>query len=135
MKKTKITMLVVAALAATAAFAMTGGGTGMADGQGAVTLTGCLRTGSAASVFILRGATTPSAESTPDQSDQMPRDYLLVAIPGDLDPAGYRNKRVAVTGVVSAGEGAPAPPDAANSAERALRRLSVSELKEIASGC
>ena len=44
------------------------------------TLTGCLRTGSAASVFVLRGAAADAAAETPSGTT-MPEDYLLVAIP------------------------------------------------------
>jgi hypothetical protein len=44
------------------------------------TLTGCVRTGSAPAVFVLRGASAGSTESAPD-GQQLPEDYLLVSIP------------------------------------------------------
>jgi hypothetical protein len=97
--------------------------------QDAVTLTGCLRTGSAASVIILRGAATPVS------GGQMPRDYLLVQVPDGVDVGALMNHRVAVTGAVNTAEEAPAPPDAANSAERALRRITVQGMRDIAANC
>jgi hypothetical protein len=45
------------------------------------------------------------------------------------------NHRVAVTGAVNTAEEAPAPPDAANSAERALRRITVQGMRDIAANC
>jgi hypothetical protein len=92
-----------------------------------VTMTGCLRTGSGSTVFILRGATGEGAGS--------PRDYLLVDVAAGVDLAARVNRQIAVTGRVwGAGEG-PSPPEAANTAERALRRQSVASLSEVASEC
>jgi hypothetical protein len=101
--------------------------------QEPVTLTGCLRTGSAATVYILRGATAPAVEAPDADGQEMPRDYLLVAIPGNVDVAGNVNKRVAITGPVSRDAGPV--PEGANAAERALRRLSVQGLRVVADSC
>jgi len=102
--------------------------------QQPTTLTGCLRIGSAPTVFILRGATEPDAVEMPAQG-QMPRDYLLVAIPESVDPAPHVNHLVAITGQVSDARSGPPPPEAANTAERALRRLAVSGLRHVADSC
>jgi len=94
----------------------------------AVTLTGCLRSGSDPAIFILRGATGGSDAPSP-------RDYLLVDVADGVNPGAALNRRVAVTGRIwPAGEG-PAAPQAANTAERALRRQSVASMREVASEC
>jgi hypothetical protein len=95
------------------------------------TLTGCLRTGSASSVFILRGAAADDA-ATPSGNSR-PEDYLLVA--GDVPLGEHVNHRVAVTGVVSDAGAPPPPPPAANAAEKALKKLSVKGVKEVAANC
>jgi hypothetical protein len=87
------------------------------------TLTGCLRGGSSAGVFILRNA----GESADD--------YVLVAIPQSVSPAEFLNHRVAITGLVSQPNAGPPPPAGANAAERALLRLSVKALKDVAPNC
>jgi hypothetical protein len=126
------------------------------------TLTGCLRTGSAPTVFLLRGAslTDDPASSGPREpfslssqeqlagirptvsasasgllhaevrTARVAEDYLLVSTPPSL--AEHVNHRIAVTGVVS---DAAAPPAGANAAERALKRLSVKSVKEVAVNC
>ena len=66
------------------------------------TLTGCVRIGSAPSVFVLRGASATSPESAaPGDGQQLPEDYLLVSIPAAVSLEAHVNHRVAVTGVVS----------------------------------
>jgi hypothetical protein len=95
------------------------------------TLTGCLRTGSAASVFVLRGAAADAALATPSGT-AMPEDFLLVAIPDQLNLTEMANHRIAVTGVVS---DSAAPPAGANAAEKALKKLSVKSVKEVAANC
>jgi hypothetical protein len=95
------------------------------------TLTGCLRTGSAASVFVLRGAAADAGAETPSGTT-MPEDYLLVAIPDQVNLTEMTNHRIAVTGVIS---DTAAPPAAANSAEKALKKLSVKSVKEVAANC
>lgn len=129
--RTRTTVMMSAAAAAVlwSAASMTGD----ADRQEPATLTGCLRTGSAATVYILRGATAPAAEVPDAGAQQMPRDYLLVAIPGNVDVAGNVNKRVAITGPVSRDAGPV--PEGANAAERALRRVSVQGLRVVADNC
>lgn len=97
--------------------------------QDPVTLTGCLRAGSGEGVFILRGAAAPVA------AGQIARDYLLVAVPEGIDLPTLVNHRVAVTGTVHTPDAAPAPPDGANSAERALRRIAVRGVTDVASNC
>ena len=87
------------------------------------TLTGCLRGGSSAGVFILRNA----GESADD--------YVLVAIPQSVPPGEFLNHRVAITGLVSQPNAGPPPPAGANAAERALLRLSVKALKDVAPNC
>lgn len=106
----------------------------MAPGiQDPVTLTGCLRTGSAQTVYILRGAASPAPE-TPDASAQS-RDYVLVSVPGGTDLNGMLNHKVAVTGRVHQGEGGPSAPEGANAVERALRRLAVEKAQDVAPNC
>ena len=96
------------------------------------TLTGCLRTGSAASVFILRGAAADDAAATPSGNSR-PEDFLLV--PGDVALGEHVNHRVAVTVIVSDAGAPPPPPPAANAAEKALKKLSVKGVKEVAANC
>lgn len=104
-------------------------GAGPRASQDPVTLTGCLRSGGAEGVFILRGAAAPVA------AGQMARDYLLVQVPDDVSLPPLVNHRVAVTGTVHTPDNAPAPPDGANSAERALRRIAVRGASDVASSC
>jgi hypothetical protein len=95
------------------------------------TLTGCLRTGSSPTVFLLRGASL-NADATPS-GPRAAEDYLLVSVPASL---GERvNHRIAVTGVVSDAGAPPPPPPAANAAEKALKKLSVKDVKEVAANC
>ena len=100
------------------------------------TLSGCVRIGSAPAVFVLRGASATSAES-PDQApgQQLPEDYLLVSIPPAVSLDAHVNHRVAITGVASDPGVGPAPPTAANAAEKAMRRLAVKSVKELAQNC
>lgn len=95
------------------------------------TLTGCVRTGSNASVFLLRGAATPSAESVA----ALPEDFLIASVPNSVNLADHVNHRVQVAAVVTDPKGPPAAPGGANAAERALKRLTVRELKEVAPNC
>ena len=100
------------------------------------TLTGCVRTGSAPTVFVLRGASIAAAEVPgPSASEQLPEDYLLVSIPASVSLDTHVNHRVAVTGVVSEPGVGPPAPAAANAAEKAIRRLTVKSVKEIAQNC
>jgi hypothetical protein len=99
------------------------------------TLTGCVRTGSAPAVFVLRGASASSAESAAPAAEQQPEDYLLVSIPPAVSLDGHVNHRVAVTGVVSEPGVGPPPPAGANAAEKAIRRLAVKSVKELAQNC
>jgi len=102
------------------------------------TLTGCVRIGSAPAVFVLRGASATSTESAaqPDgQGQQLPEDYLLVAIPPAVSLDTLVNHRVSVTGVVSDPGVGPPPPTGANAAEKAIRRIAVKSVKEIAQNC
>ena len=100
------------------------------------TLTGCVRTGSAPAVFVLRGASGAAAESAaPAAAGQQPEDYLLVSIPPSVSLEGNVNHRVAVTGVVSEPGVGPPPPAGANAAEKAIRRLAVKSVKELAQNC
>ena len=98
------------------------------------TLTGCLRTGSASSVFMLRSATASDAAAAPS-GDRLPEDFLLVAIPADVTLADHVNHRIAVTGVISEPGAPPPPPAAANAAEKALKKLSVKSVREVAANC
>jgi len=89
---------------------------------------GCLRNGSGPSVFILRGAREAGTEAGA-------RDYLLVAIAGGVNLNGALNHQVSVDGDASGpGEG-PEPPGAANTAEKALRRLTVRSLNDSGQRC
>jgi len=93
------------------------------------TLTGCLRTGSSPTVLLLRGASTEAAPSGPRAAD----DYLLVSVPSSLGEKV--NHRIAVTGTVSESGAPPPPPPAANAAEKALKKLSVRDVREVATNC
>lgn len=99
------------------------------------TLTGCLRSGSASTVFILRGAAQPGSAPASPAGDRLPEDYLLVAVPEQLNLGDHLNHRIAVTGLVSEPNAPPPPPAAANAAEKALKKLSVKDVKEIAANC
>jgi hypothetical protein len=98
------------------------------------TLTGCLRTGSASSVFVLRSAAAPDALAAPS-GDRLAEDFLLVAIPADVSLGDRVNHRIAVTGVISEPGAPPPPPAAANAAERALKKLCVRSVREVAANC
>jgi len=102
-----------------------------------VSRTGCLRTGSTSTVYLLRGATAP----TPGQADSpgvgsaaIPEDFLLVPGSG-IDLAPMVNHRITVTGEVSEAKDPPPPPSGANTAEKALKKISVQNVKEVASNC
>ena len=106
------------------------------QGSEAVTLTGCLRTGGNPAVYILRGAAgTAIAQQPSGAAPAAADDFLLVQIPQSLNLAEQVNHRVAVTGIVSDPKNGPAPPSEANTAERALKRLSVQTAREVASNC
>lgn len=94
----------------------------------AATLNGCLRQGSAPSVYLLRGAQQVGAEGGA-------RDYLLVSIPGNVNLDAALNHQVAVDGDVFPAAEGPAPPAAANTVEKALRRLAVMGLRDSGNGC
>jgi hypothetical protein len=101
-----------------------------------VTLTGCVRTGSAATVFILRGATDPASmpeEAAPAAT--LPADYLIAAVPDSVNIADHVNHRVEVSAVVTDPSEPPGPPPGANTAERAMKRISIRSLKMVASNC
>jgi hypothetical protein len=105
---------------------------GALNSQDPVALTGCLRSGSASTVYVLRGAELPTSLQ-PD--NQMRRDYLLVDVADGINLDAVLNHRVTITGIVSdAGEG-PTPPQEANAAERALRRLTVQRMQDVAPNC
>ena len=100
------------------------------------TLTGCVRAGSAPAVFVLRNASSPGSEAdAPSSGQQVPEDYLLVAIPPAVSLEALVNHRVAVTGIASEPGAGPAPPAGANAAEKAIRRLAVKSVKDIAQNC
>jgi len=102
-----------------------------------VTLTGCLRTGSASTVYLLRGAANPAdvTESPGDAAAaRLPEDFLIASVPSGTDLSGMVNHRIAVTGSVSDAKDGPAPPGA-NTAEKALKRLNAQSVKEVASNC
>jgi hypothetical protein len=100
------------------------------------TLTGCVRTGSAPAVFVLRGASAGATESAPQaDGQQLPEDYLLVSIPPPVSLETHVNHRVAITGVVSDPGVGPPPPAGANAAEKAIRRIAVKSVKELAQNC
>jgi hypothetical protein len=132
MRRIITTVIAAASAAALAALA----GSGAPDRQ-AVSRTGCLRTGSTSTVYLLRGATNPApgqAESPGDAGAAIPEDFLL--IPGSgIDLAPMVNHRIAVTGEVSEAKDPPPPPSGANTAEKALKKISVQTVKEVASNC
>jgi hypothetical protein len=98
------------------------------------TLTGCLRTGSASTVYILRGAADPGPEA-PSLSAAIPEDYVVVSAPNNTNLADLVNHRLEMTAVVSEPDAPPPAPPNANAAERSLRRLSVRALKDVAPNC
>lgn len=108
------------------------------QGQG-VTLTGCLRTGSSATIYVLRGASEPSEPAAPGREPQAPTtppdDYVLVSVPAQIDLSAHLNHRIGVTGVISDAKDPPPPPAGANAAERGLKKLSVQTVREVASNC
>jgi hypothetical protein len=93
-----------------------------------VTLAGCVRTGSASAVFLLRGATEPGRGGPPG-------DYLIAVVPAGVNLADRVNHRIEVAAVVTDPDRPPDAPPAANAAERALKRLTVRSLKELADKC
>ena len=100
------------------------------------TLTGCLRNGSAPTVFVLRGATLPTAAAaTPDGSAPQPQDFVLVAVPEGTDLNGMINHRIAVTGIVIEPKDPPAAPGEANAVEKALKKIRVQSVKDVAGNC
>jgi hypothetical protein len=99
-----------------------------------VTLTGCLRAGGHPSVFLLRGAAMPDAEA-PSNDRSTAEDYLLVSVPGGVDLGALVNHRTAITGIVSTAKDGPPPPNEANAAERALKRLAVQSARDVAASC
>jgi hypothetical protein len=100
-----------------------------------VTMTGCLRTGGNPVVYLLRGAAASTEDAPGDTANGRADDYLLVSIPGGVDLAGLVNHRASVTGIVSDSKAGPAPPNEANAAERALKRIAVQSVKEVAPNC
>jgi hypothetical protein len=107
------------------------------QGSESVTLTGCVRTGGNAAVYILRGATATAGAAQPSGADvpTSADDYLLVQVPSSVKLAELVNHRAAITGPVSDAKSGPAPPSEANAAERALKRLTVQSAREIAPNC
>jgi hypothetical protein len=91
------------------------------------TLTGCLRQGSTATVFILRGASA-TGQSEP------PGDRLIVSPASGVALAEHLNQRVSVSGSVWR-SGGPAAPAGANTVERALPRLEARTLQVVADKC
>ena len=79
-----------------------------------------------------RGAAADDASASP-AGNSRPEDYLLV--PGDIALGDHVNHRVAITGTVSDAGAPPPPPPSANAAEKALKRLSVKAIKEVAANC
>ena len=103
-----------------------------------VTLTGCLRTGSTTSIYLLRGAAGSSAAAaqSPDGAATDARfEDLLLVVPSNIDLAPQVNHRIAITGVKTEAKDGPPPPEGANTAEKALNRLTVQSVKEVASNC
>jgi hypothetical protein len=99
------------------------------------TVTGCMRTGSSPTVYLLRSATIGGAEAAAQSGSQQTEDYLLVTVPDTLNLSVHVNHRVAITGVVSPASAGPPPPTAANAAEKAMQRLAVKSLKMVAQNC
>jgi hypothetical protein len=125
-----MTKLVVTALVGTAVVLVGLSSTRPAEPSviAVVTATGCLRSGSASTVFLLRGARVEGTEGGA-------RDYLLVSVPSTVELGAALNHQVSIEGdVVAASEG-PAPPPAANTVEKALRRLVVRSLTDSGANC
>jgi len=133
-KRPALVLAVIVAAAAGLAWTMTVGSAPDTQDPAPVTLTGCLRSGSAATVFILRGAAASGPTDAPSQ-EATSRDYLLVEVAEGIDLNAHLNQRVAITGPSRRASDGPAPPEAANTAERALWRLSVQGLRHVANDC
>ena len=134
--KTRIITTAAIAVASAAVLAAWTGSIGQ-DRQ-TVSRTGCVRTGSTSTVYLLRGATAPSSGplESPGASAAVaiPEDFLL--LPGSgIDLAPMVNHRVTVTGELTEAKDPPPPPSGANTAEKALKRISVQNVKEVASNC
>lgn len=103
------------------------------------TLTGCLRTGSASTVYILRGAADPGhAEALAEAEGSVslpPEDFVVVSVPNSTSLADLVNHRLEMTAVVTEPDAPPPAPPNANAAERSLRRLSVRAVKDVAPNC
>ena len=99
------------------------------------TLTGCLRTGSASTVYILRGAADPVAEQPGHEASAMPEDYIVASAPSGTNLGDLVNHRLEMTSVVTEPDAPPSAPANANAAERSLRRLTVRSLKDVAPNC
>ena len=126
-----------AALAAVVASVVFSSAGAVTQERPTVTLTGCLRTGSSSTVYLLRGAASPApAVESPGHTAEtaLPEDFLIASTPSGADMAGLVNHRIAVTGTVSDAKDGPAPPGA-NTAEKALKRLNAQSIKEVASNC
>jgi hypothetical protein len=131
----RIMMTAVIAAASAAALAAWAGT--MIQERQSVSRTGCLRTGSTSTVYLLRGATAPApgqADSPGAGAAAIPEDFLLVPGSG-IDLAPMVNHRITVTGEVSEAKDPPPPPSGANTAEKALKKISVQNVKEVASNC
>lgn len=123
-----LSVIVAVAVGGGLAWAVMGNGEGVTGERAAYT--GCLRAGSSGSVYLLRGATPAEGGE-----GEMRRDYLLVSVAGGVDLNATLNHRVTITGTAAAAAEGPAPPEGANTAERALRRLTVEQLVDVAPNC
>ena len=85
-------------------------------------------------MFVLRSAAASDVEATPS-GDRLAEDFLLVAIPAEVSLGEHVNHRIAVTGEISEAGAPPPPPAAANAAEKALKKLSVKSVREVAANC
>lgn len=94
----------------------------------AASVSGCLRTGSAPSVFLLRGGRVAGEEGGA-------RDFLLVSVPSGVNLGGALNHQVSIDGDVFAAAEGPEPPAAANTVEKALRRLAVRSMSDSGTNC
>jgi hypothetical protein len=131
--------MMIRRLAGALSFVMAGGLIAVADTppvqEKTTTLTGCLRTGSASTVYILRGAALPDVSTPGHDAGPMPEDYIVVSVPNNTNLADVVNHRLEMTAVVTEPDAPPAAPPNANAAERALRRLSVRAVKDVAPNC
>jgi hypothetical protein len=126
--KRLVLSVIVASVFATGLVAAQGAGSAQNPPQQAqkapeVTITGCLIQGSSPTVFLF-----DAARINPQDKNERPKTYLLVAGTEDLKFKEHLNHEVRITGLAEA-KTVPNPPAGQKVAEKAARRLRQVELR------